>query len=91
MYIAKQKLMVYPLAFSAHTPWSAALDFSSFVACLITKRAMLWYIQREMKGRQISARLPREWFVQIATEMVSSVTSYRSYCTAPRLKPLLGI
>ena len=53
--IANQKSMVYPLAFSAHTPWSAAPDFSSLVACLITKKG--YGIQREMKGRQISDRL----------------------------------
>ena len=40
--IAKQKSMVDQLAFSARTPRSAALDFSSFVACLITKRATVY-------------------------------------------------
>ena len=45
-YHGKQKSMVDPLAPSAHTPWSAALDFSSFVACLITKKGYGIYTKR---------------------------------------------
>ena len=46
----KAKSMVYPLAFSAHTPWSAA---SLWLAWSVKG---LRHIQREMKGRQISAK-----------------------------------
>ena len=52
---AKQKSMVYPLAYSAHTPWSAALDFSSFVACLITKKGYGIYKGKWRDDRSLHA------------------------------------